>query len=389
MFENKYLVQIEGHDTKRFVRNLMKLHINLLKIHFKENVCQILVCEKDYKKLIELKTIYTLKLLKVYGPISILFEIRKKKFFFLFLLFGLAILFGLSQMIFEVEVIHTKKEIRDLISEELKSYGITPLHFQVSFDRKEQIRSEILKKHQDKLEWLEIEKEGTKYIIKVEERKLNPPEQQYPTQNIVAKKDGIITRIEAENGEIVVKKNDYVKKGDILITGVIKNKEEPKAMIAATGNVYAETWYKATITIPLTYHEEKLTGRSKKTIRLSFLGKDFSLFDFSPYKEKRREDTPILKHPLLPISLTYSLEKELEVIDKNYTKEEAIARANEMAKEKVLSMLDKNARIISQKDLKIIEENSKIIVEVFLKAEENITDYQPIVETDIKKLNPE
>ena len=33
-----------------------------------------------------------------------------------------------------------------------------------------------------------------------------------------------------------------------------------------------------------------------------------------------------------------------------------------------------------QKDLKITENHSKIIVEVFFKVEEDITDYQPISE---------
>ena len=55
-----------------------------------------------------------------------------------------------------------------------------------------------------------------------------------------------------------------------------------------------------------------------------------------------------------------------------------------MAEEKILTN-SAVCQIISQKDLKITTEDSKIIVDVFLKAEEDITEYVEIKEEDLQK----
>ena len=75
--------------------------------------------------------------------------------------------------------------------------------------------------YKDKIDWLEIERVGTKYVIRVEERILNEKKQNKVNQNIIASKSGIIKKIEAKEGQIVKNKNDYVKKGDVIISGNI------------------------------------------------------------------------------------------------------------------------------------------------------------------------
>ena len=49
-----------------------------------------------------------------------------------------------------------------------------------------------------------------------------------------------------------------------------------------------------------------------------------------------------------------------------------------MAKEKLLNSLQGDSKILYQKKLKLYEENSTIIVEVFFKVYEDITDYKNI-----------
>ncbi len=385
MFNNRYVVKIEGKNPHRFLLQLIKMKMSFFSVKEEKNFLIVEVDDENYQRLIDMKTIYDMSLLRIKGPKNIQNICWKMRYFFLFLALGLILLWFLTNIIFEVEVIHTKKEIRELLYQELREYNISPFHFCVSFERKEEIRNEILKKHKDTLEWIEIERIGTKYEVRVEERKLNPPKEELSPRDIVAKKDGLITKIEASTGEIVAKKNQYVRKGDILVTGVIKNKEDPKAYVPATGNVYAETWYKVTVSLPLHYHEEKKTGKTKKLLQINFLGKNISLLDFNPFKDKNTLVTSLIKHTFLPLSLNWVKEEELEVTDISYSKEDAIAKAKELAEEKVLSSLDVNARLLSQKELKITEEDSKIIIELFLKVEENITDYAPLQETEPKE----
>ncbi len=385
MLNNKYLVRIEGKNPHRFFLSLVKMHLEFLQVKEENDYLEVWVDEKNYERLIDIKTIYEIKLVKIKGIKAVTEEIKKKKFFFISLIVGLFLLLFLSNIIFDVEVVHTKKEIRDLLYEELDNYGIKRLHFCISFEKKEKIREEILEKHKDTLEWIEIERVGTKYIVRVEERKLNKEEEPLEIRDIVAKKDGLITKIESSKGEIVAKKNQYVKKGDLLITGAIHNKEEVKEYVASTGTVMAETWYKVTVSMPLSYHEEKKTGNKKQLLGITFLNHHFSLFDFKPYKDKKREEKALIKNSLFPLSIDWVIEEELEVIDQHYTKEEAIEEAKKRASEKLLSSLGENDRILFQKDLKITEEDSKIIVEVFLKVEEDITAYQKLTPTDMNK----
>ena len=379
MLENRYLVKIEGKDPHRFLLNLIKMNFQFYRVKEKSSSLELLLNEANYQRLMEMKTIYQITLKRIYGPKALWQQIWNKRIFWVAFLLGCLVFFLLTHIIFSVEVIHTKKAIRDMLYEELAQYGITRFHFCVSFEQKEKIRSEILAKHKDTLEWMEIERIGTKYVVRVEERMLNDPTETPTVRDIVARKDGIITRIEASQGEIVAKKDQYVRKGDLLITGVIHNKEEAQAYVMAKGNVYAETWYKVTVAMPLHYHEEKATGKKTQLLQVHFLNHTFSLFDFAHYKNKKSTVTNLLKNPLFPLSFDYVVEQEMDVIDENYTPEEATQKANEMAASKVLEQLNVNGRILQQKDLKITQEDSKIVIEVFLKVEEDITDFRPIV----------
>ena len=66
---------------------------------------------------------------------------------------GIALLLLLTNIIFDVEVVHNKKEIQELLISELKKYGITERRFIKSFKDVEKIKEEILNKYKDKLEW--------------------------------------------------------------------------------------------------------------------------------------------------------------------------------------------------------------------------------------------
>ncbi len=150
----------------------------------------------------------------------------------------------LSNTIFSVEVIHSNANVRKLVANELKERNISKWHFKQSFKKIQEIKEEILSEYKDRLEWIEIENIGTKYIVKVEERKLKRDESNYIYQDIVSNKNTIIMSIEATEGEIIKRKNDYVKKGDVIISGKIMKGEEVSKLVKASGKIYGEVWYR-------------------------------------------------------------------------------------------------------------------------------------------------
>ena len=226
-----------------------------------------------------------------------------------------------------------------------------------------------MNQYKDKIEWLEIENKGTKYIVKIEVRETKKEKEEEKIQDIVASKDGIIKKIIAENGVKVVDENDYVKKGDILISGDIKLNEEIKNSISAKGKVYAEVWYNVSVEYPYHYKEIKETGKIKNVFVLKFLNKNIEL-TFKKFNNKRIEENNIINY--FPFSLVKQKQKEIEIIDEIYTNEEAIEKALEKASEQIRKKLRKDEYIICQKTLLINTKDSKIILDIFFSVYEQI-----------------
>ena len=375
---NKYRLNITGKNPDYFLRKVIDRGINIYDIS-KSSKCLIIEVDvSGYKKILDIKTSYQIEVIGVSGLLRVKEVISKYFFFILFFCFGIFLNIFLSNIIFDVEVVHSNKYIRDIVYDDLEEYGIKKFRFKVSFREKEEIVSKILSDEKEDLEWLEIEEVGTKYIVKVEQRKLNKKEEVCSNRNIVAKKNATILEIHAESGEVVKKRLDYVLAGDVIVSGVIHNKEEVVSVKCAVGKVYGEIWYKVVVELPTKYREVNVTGKSRYQLKVNFLDKDLILFNkFDTYKNK---DIYVYRNKLLPFGISFS--KYYETVEKNYnyTLDSSMDVALEIAEGKLLESLDSDAVVLSKKVLKNEIKNSKIMVEVFLKVKEDITSYQDILD---------
>ena len=69
-------------------------------------------------------------------------------------------------------------------------------------------------------------------------------------QNVIAEKDGLITRIEALDGVTCTAVGEVVQAGQVLLSGVADSPRGYRCL-RATGRVWARTWYEWTVPIPL------------------------------------------------------------------------------------------------------------------------------------------
>lgn len=375
---NKYRIKITGKDPKYFLRHLIVKKIKLYNIIEDHDGISLTVDEVDYAKILKMKTSYNIKIVNRFGVAKLRYLLLKYKYilFFLFLTLGLMII--LSHFIFFIDVIHSKEEIRELVENDLKEFGISKYKFRVSYAKKEEIRNKILEKEKDKIEWLEIDRIGTRYIVNVEERLIKDNKVDNEVRDIVAKKDAMILNIEAETGEIVRKRYEYVRKGDTIVSGTIKNKEDEVSKVKAEGKVYGEVWYSVTVELPKKYYEEKKTGKTSKALTLRIANKKISVPFSKDNKSYISEDSPILENNLIPIKLVLETKHEIEIIDKEYNMDNSSSEAIKLATKKLEDRLDEQSMILSKKVLKKTLKNSKIIVEIFFKVRENITDYKKI-----------
>ncbi|MBR3049546.1 MAG: sporulation protein YqfD [Bacilli bacterium] len=304
---NKYKLLITGRNV---LDKLIKDNIYLYDIdNYKDKVI-VIVDEVGYKKI---KKKYKYKILNRYGKNKLNYLFNKYFIFICAFILGIIINIFLSNIIFSIDIIHSNKKIRNIIKEDLNKYGIRRFYLKKSYKNKEKIIEKILKKENNNIEWLEIEEVGTKYIVRVEQRKKKIKDKKCPLQNIIAKKSAMILDIDAYSGEVVKKRLDYVSKGDVIISGLIHNKEKIVKKKCALGKVYGEVWYNVEVELPIKY---KLNTINKKAIKIA---------------------------------------------------------DNKM----------KGKYIISKKVLKKYQKNSKIIVDIFYKVKEDITDTESINNIDI------
>lgn len=378
-FRGLLTINISGKHIERLIKRIHQNQIELLEINYNShNDVNIKIYKEDFNKIEEIKTIYDIYIVDSYGIYKIKKLIKKNRFLILGLILGLILLFLLSNTIFEVRVIHNDKNLRNLILNALDDRGIKKYNFKKNYHSIQKIKEDIIKEYKEQIEWLEIENIGTKYIIRVEERKMPNKSEEGEKQNVIATKNAIIKKIEASSGEIVKNKGDYVKPGDVIISGEIKLYDNIKDIVKADGKIYGEVWYQIKVEHPFSYKEERETGKTKKVLSLKFLNTSFDIFNFNPFKNKKTEAKNLLKNNLIPISLVWENQKELKIIDEVYTEEQAINKAMELATKKIEENLDDDEYIIKQNNLKISLKESKIEVDIFFAVYENITGYQKI-----------
>lgn len=379
-YRSKMLLKIEGKNIERFLKRLISNHIELLKItHHNYKCVSILIYKEDYDKVMELKSIYDVTLEDIYGIIKIRKVIKGYRYILGFSIVAVALLIFLSNVIFNIDVIHTDSKTRDFLKKELQGYGIEPYRFKKSFQEIQNIKNDLLERYKDSIEWLEIEEKGTTYIVRLQERILPNTDKDTAKQDVIAKKGAILKRIVSRSGETVKEINQYVNPGDVVISGTITLYDNIKDTVRAEGDIYGEVWYNVTVEYPYIYGEIKETGNEKNVYALKILSQTKE-FTFSPYVEKRVEEQILLSHPLLPLSFVKQKQKELITISEILTEEQAIDKAIEKASQKIEESMKEEEKILSYHILSTKIEEDKVVLEVFYSVFENITDYRPIEE---------
>ncbi len=370
---DKYKINISGKNVKYLLNRIIKLDINLLSIDYIDrNSLNILIYKEDYKKLKKLKTIYKIKIVKKYGITHLKEVLSMNKVLIIITIIGLIFLKILSNLIFDIQVIHEDENIRNIIYSELEKNNIKLYRFKKKQTILDKIKKDILNKYKDNIEWLEIENIGTSYKVRVKERKISKIEEEKLPRNIIASKNAIIKSIEGAKGVLVKERDNYVKKGDVIISGEIKLNEEIKEKVSAEGIVYGEVWHKGIIEYP--YYLKTINNKKiSKYLTFNLLNKKYLLFNrLNNYKVLKT------KTSIIPIYFSIDELQEIEIKEDVSTCSEASLKAIAYLKKKEEEKLSDKEKVL---DVKILNKEclyDKVRIEVFYTVLENITDYQII-----------
>lgn len=151
------------------------------------------------------------------------------------LICSLLLFLGLSKTIFQVEILGESDFHHDLIETKLKQFQ-TPFFYWDSTS----IYKKLAELNQD-LNWYAVHQKGSKLEIHFLPREKMELSQFHP-YDLIASKDGVIAAFDVAKGNKVVKINQKVQKGEILVSHIILDSKEEEKTSDVLGKVYAYTF---------------------------------------------------------------------------------------------------------------------------------------------------
>lgn len=240
------------------------------------------------------KTGVHIKIVQKRGLPIFLARRKKRKWFVLGLSLCLLLLIAVNQFIWKLEITGCKNLSAALIREQLAECGVEVGSFRPYIDEKK-LQTQMLIRVPE-LAWLWVDKSGSKVTVQVKER-IMPPEIYDPTDfcNLVAANDGVIESMIVKNGVPMVSLGDTVRKGDVLVSGLIVSEKgvEPR-QVQSEGEIYARVWHEKTKAFSLLLPHTAETGKSEKKFTLLLFGRRLPLFrsaetTFTEYNEETYE----------------------------------------------------------------------------------------------------
>ena len=382
-------IEVEGYYIERFINICTNRKILIWNLKREKNVKLYLnIGISDFKRLSDIsrKTKCRVKILRKRGIPFLLNRYKKRKIFAILLIIMCATIYISSNYIWNVEIVFKDNNKIEGIEEEIANLGLKIGERKKIIDTDKIIKK--LKLERNDISWVGIDIEGTNAIVNIVKAD-EPPEiiDKKEYCNIIAKKDGIITKITPRNGTARVRVGDTVKTGALLIEGIIEGKYTESRKVHSLGEVLAKVWYTESEKV---YYKQTLkhkTGQEEIKYELNFGKYTLKLYNkpskYSVYDiNKESSNIKFGKNFYLPIRYTKITNVEEYEEEKEYSLEEAKNIAIEHLSEKLEQNIE-NKENISDKIIKIEEKTE--YVEVFMTYEVVESIGEELVENIVEK----
>ncbi|MDR0272750.1 MAG: sporulation protein YqfD [Clostridiales bacterium] len=270
-------LRVTGYSVERFLNMAAFRGVYLWDIERTDKGVELNVSIRGFKMLrgCARKTKCRTKILEKNGIPFLLHRYRKRKFLMSGVLFFVLGLIFLSSFIWHIEVEGNIDVTQDTLLEFLETQGLRTgaLKFRLS-DR--ELATAILNNFPE-ISWADVYTRGTRTTILIAEAL--PPQEIYDRQtpvHVVAASEGLITGIVTGAGAPLVRENDIVRTGDVLVSGILElepgNPGAPTVYVHAYAEVWARRYHTLEFSIPFTYDEKNFTGRitNRRAVRLLF-----------------------------------------------------------------------------------------------------------------------
>ena len=378
-------IEIEGYYIEKFINLCNNKKITLWNLNReKTTILNANIGINDFKEIRKIlkKTKCRVKIKNKKGLPFIFNKYKKRKIFLLLLAICIATIIALSKFIWNIEITGTNKINKDEIMQILEETNFKVGTLKSKADTKEAINK--IRLERDDVAWVGIDIKGTNAVVEIVEADEKPEiinEEEYC--NLVASKDGIISKVNAANGTPLVKEGDVVKKGDILVAGWLEGKYTGTRYVHATGSVEARVWYSQKEKVPLKQIEKEYTGETETKYSLNINNFKINLYkrlsNFEKYDTiEEYKKLQLFSDFYLPFGLTKITNKEYNEKEIILQKEDAKNQAVNLAEEKINEQIKDKSKILN-KQIKVNNTDEYIEVEVVYEVLETIETKEKIV----------
>ncbi|MEK5497913.1 sporulation protein YqfD [Bacillus sp. FSL M8-0077] len=388
-FIGRVEVEIRGSGIERLINECTRHGITIFQVSRRQDSVRLFIRLSDVHAFRKVRRHHEVKCSfhqKKGFPFLLLWS-RRNIGFTLGMAFFLVTILALSNMVWKIEIKGANPETEHQMRKHLDEIGVQKGRFQFLMGTPEKIQKSLTTNIQS-ITWVGVELNGTTFQMKVVEK--NEPEKEKYTspQHIVAKKKAVITRMYVEKGEPLAQVDEHVKKGQMLVSGLIGS-EEQKKTVGAKAKIYGETWYRSEVSVPLRTSFDVFTGKMKTKHKLSLFGGSIPFWGFTFKKDDfHQPKTEKEVHPLhfLNMQLPFSYEKEItresEKIKREYTNKEAVQAGIKMGKKELEEKLGQTGEVKSEKVLHETTGNGKVKLIILYQVIEDIVQPTPIVQGD-------
>jgi len=270
---------VTGFSVERFLNMAAYRGVYLWDVERTEQGVELNVSIRGFKMLrgCAKKTNCRTKIISKSGVPFLMFRYRRRRLLAGGVLFFVLALLALSSFVWSIEIEGNSQVTNDALLEFLENEGLRTGALKLNLsDRK--IQTAILNNFSE-ISWADVHTRGTRTTILIAEA---IPQQEIldrrtPT-HVVATSEGLISGIVTGAGAPLVKQNDIVRQGEMLVSGILELNPElpgsPLVYVHAYAEVWARRYHQITFSVPLSYEEKIFTGRTsnKRAFQLLFGG---------------------------------------------------------------------------------------------------------------------
>lgn len=372
-------ITVEGFFIEKFINICNSENIILWSsVLEKGTILRAKINKSDFKKIrhIARRTNCRIALKGKNGLPFVIKRYRKRKIFAIALCVVVFFSFSITRFIWNIEIDGNEKMSKEEIVSELGNYGIAVGKLKSNLDI-EKIKNEMRLNH-DELAWIGIDIKGTNVIVKVVEA-IEEPEiiDENTPCNIIADKNGTISKMIIRNGTARKNVGDEVLKGDLLVEGIMEGKYTGVREVHSDADIYILKKYEKEKKEPFVQQIQAKTGNQENSVEIYI--NNFKIFFNKGVPKFKKCDTiraykkvKLFSNYYIPIEIVKITNFEIEEALKNFTELELTEKITKELQEELAENLNISDFSNIQQEVTVEADEIGVTVKVVYLVEEKI-----------------